>query len=140
MDHYNTFEVQNKLLNFFNLSGEEWMLHVDSKYARTLTFKRALDRFYDEYVKEKNEPSFQMPRYRPGQEYDAKAVEEYARDAKLNEIVGAFWDFYQTQKRVLDSNPQIRQKLCYEIVMKSRDFITMLPNRDFITMGNNGSL
>jgi hypothetical protein len=104
MDHLNNFEVENKLLDFYNMSGEDWMRHVESKYTRTLVFQSALDHYYAEYIKEKNseEPSFEMPRYRPGQAFDAVRVKEYARDAKLKEIVDEFYDFYQTHKAVLE--------------------------------------
>ena len=104
MDHLKNFEVQNKLLDFYNMSGQDWMLAVESKYARTLVFQSALDHYYDEYKKEKNSvnSSFEMPRYRPGQAYDAGRVKEYARDAKLKEIVDEFYDFYQRHKAVLE--------------------------------------
>ena len=109
MDQLHSFEVQNKLLALYNESREEWLRHVDYKYAQTLAFWNALDRFYDQYMKEKKQPSVRVPTYRPGQEYDARALQEYEHDAniaKLKEIVTEFKHYYESLKEALDSSPQ----------------------------------
>ena len=97
-------ETQTKLLCFHEVSGQEWMLHVEQECSRSKVFRHWLDHFYAEYIKELAEPSFKLPRYRHGQEHDARAVEEYAREAKLEEIVSLFWDSYDTLKQVLRLN------------------------------------
>jgi hypothetical protein len=109
MDQLHCFEVQNQLLAFYNESGEEWMRHVDNKYAQIPIFKIWLEKYYDQYMKEKNQPSLQVPRYQPDQEYDARALQEYRHDAniaKLKEIVTEFKAYYEFHKKVLDSYPQ----------------------------------
>ena len=51
-------EVHQTLLRFHELSGEEWLLHIDHKYSRTPVFRNWLKHFYDEYVKEMVVPTF----------------------------------------------------------------------------------
>jgi hypothetical protein len=94
-------EIQTKLLHFHEVSGEEWMLHVEQKCWMTHAFRHWLDHSYEEYMKELAEPSFNVPRYRHDQEHDARAVQEYAREAKLKEIVFVFWLSYNTLKDYL---------------------------------------
>jgi hypothetical protein len=109
MDQLHCFEVQNQLLAFYNKRGEEWMRHVDNKYAQTPIFKIWLDKYYNQYINEKNQPSNLVPRYRPDQEYDARALQEYEHDAniaKLNEIVTEFKYYYESLKEALDFSPQ----------------------------------
>ena len=98
-------EVHQTLLRFHELSGEEWLLHIDHKYSRTPVFRNWLKHFYDEYVKEMVVPTFRAPTYRPHQEYDSRAVQEYARAAKLKEILDMFKESYDMLAAVLDTKP-----------------------------------
>ena len=101
MDHVNTLRTHDKLLAFSQLSDKGWMLGLEYKIIQTRVFKAALDHYYDEYVKVKNAASFETARY-GGEEAD----EEDEREEKLQKIVDEFRDFYQQQKKVLDSMAQ----------------------------------